>query len=114
MRVTTESPNLAVEASEGLKNAKLLDAANQFESMLLQELLKPMRTGQDSWKYEEESDDRAADTISSFGTEALAKAISKNGGLGVATQVVRQVLVEQKNHSEMKDSGTKDFSRGAD
>jgi flagellar protein FlgJ len=83
------------------KQAKLVDAAQQFEAMMLQEMLKPMRGGKDSWGGEEsDSNDSASDTISSFGTEAFAKAISKGGGFGIARQIISKVSLEHQKHSE--------------
>lgn len=74
--------------------SKLTDAAQQFEAMMLQELLKPMRTGEDDLSGEK-SDDSSFDTIASFGTESVAKAISKSGGLGIARQVIQQLSQEK-------------------
>jgi flagellar protein FlgJ len=78
------------------KQATLVDSAQQFEATMLQELLKPMQHGQSSWGDEEKSEDSASDTISSFGTEAIAKAISKGGGFGIARRVVEQVTQEHQ------------------
>jgi peptidoglycan hydrolase FlgJ len=82
--------------AEAQKQAKLVDAAQQFEATMLQELLKPMQHGQSSWGDEEKSEDSASDTISGFGTEAIAKAISKGGGFGIARRVVEQVTQEHQ------------------
>ena len=82
--------------AEAQKQAKLVDAAQQFEATMLQELLKPMQHGQSSWGDEEKSEDSASDTISGFGTEAIAKAISKSGGFGIARRVVEQVTQEHQ------------------
>jgi Rod binding domain-containing protein len=77
--------------------AKLTDAAQQFEGMLLQEMLKPLRSGkEDGMGTGEEDSDSGTDTINSFGVEAVAKAISRSGGLGIARQVLEQVTGEQK------------------
>ncbi len=106
MRIEAESSfpvsNLIAgpSASDGQSRAKLTDAAQQFEAMMLQEMLKPMRSGQNSWGGEEKSDDSGEDTISSFGTEAVAKAISKGGGFGIARQIVRQVTMEHEKNSK--------------
>lgn len=105
MRIATEISSQAPTATDAQKQAKLVDAAQQFEGMMMQEMLKPMRAGQDSWGGEEKNDDAAADTISSFGTEAVAKAIAKGGGLGIAKQVVRQVTLEHQRNSEKKATG---------
>src|SRR5580692_2285206 len=89
----TSQPTAVVEAQ---RQAKLVDAAQQFEATMLQELLKPMQHGQSSWGDEEKSEDSASDTISGFGTEAIAKAISKTGGFGIARRVVEQVTQEHQ------------------
>jgi peptidoglycan hydrolase FlgJ len=98
--------DLSTQADSGIdakKQAKLVDAAQQFEAMMLQEMLKPMRGGEDSWSGDE-STDSASDTIRSFGTEAFAKAISKGGGFGIAKQVISQVKMEHQSKSEKKTS----------
>ncbi len=103
----------APAATDGAKNPKLVNAAEQFESMLLQEMLKPMRSGEDSWGGDDKSSDSSGssdssmDTISSFGTEAMATAISKGGGLGIARQVIQQVTLEHQRDSEKASQGTK-------
>jgi flagellar protein FlgJ len=84
------------------KQAKLVDAAQQFEATMLQELLKPMQHGQDSWGGEEKGNDSATDTMSSFGTESIAKAISKGGGFGIAKQIVSKVSLQHQKASERK------------
>jgi Rod binding domain-containing protein len=107
MRVSPDLCNQPATAIEGQKRAKLVDAAQQFEATMLQELLKPMQHGQDSWGGEEKNDDSAADTISSFGTEAVARALSKGGGFGIAKQIVSKVTLEHQRNSEKKLAGTK-------
>lgn len=105
MRIASD---LASQVDPGLdlqKQAKLVDAAQQFEAMMLQEMLKPMRGGQDSWGGEDKDSDSASDTISSFGTEAFANAISKGAGFGLAKQVVSQINHEHQKTSDRKTSG---------
>jgi peptidoglycan hydrolase FlgJ len=87
---------------EGAKQVKLIDAAQQFEAMMLQELLKPMQHGQSSWGGDETSSDPCTDTISSFGTETVAKAISRGGGFGLAKLIVSKVTLEHQKDSEKK------------
>jgi Rod binding domain-containing protein len=100
MKISSDITGQSPTAIEGQKQAKLVDAAQQFEAAMLQELLKPMQHGQDSWGGELKSDDSASDTISSFGTEAIAKAISKGGGFGIAKQIVSKVTLEGQRNSE--------------
>ena len=102
MKISSQPSIQPAAPNEAQKQAKLADAAQQFEAMLMQEMLKPMQAGQDSWGGEEKNDDPSADTISSFGTEAVAKAIAKGGGLGIARQVIRQVTLEYQRAVEKK------------
>lgn len=97
------SSGSAATATAGAANPKLVNAAQQFESMMLQELLKPMRSGEDSWGGDtDKSSDSSMDTISSFGTEAVATAISKGGGFGIARKVIQQVTEEHRR--DVKDA----------
>ena len=100
MKISPDVTSQSTTAIEGQKQAKLVDAAQQFEAAMLQELLKPMQHGQDSWGSELKSDDSASDTISSFGSEAVAKAISKGGGFGIAKQIISKVTLEHQRNSE--------------
>ena len=94
--------------STDLRHRKLTDAAQQFEGMLLQELLKPMRehsfgSGDTDNSLADDPDSSGfADTLSSFGAESLATAISRSGGLGIAKQVVRQVEGERRAHAQSR------------
>ena len=105
MKIDSDLSIPTVSDVQRLKQAKLVDAAQQFEATMLQELLKPMQHGQSSWGDEEKNDDSASDTMSSFGTESIAKAISKGGGFGIARSVVKQVTQEHQRHAEKKTSG---------
>jgi peptidoglycan hydrolase FlgJ len=102
MKISPDVSSQQAAAVDGQKRAKLVDAAQQFEATMLQELLKPMQHGQDSWGGEAKNDDSSSDTISSFGTEAVAKAISKGGGFGIAKQIVSKVTLEHQRNSEKK------------
>ena len=94
------TPSAASAATVALqRHLKLQDAAERFEGMMLQELLKPMQEGKDGsfggfgggFGTSDEDRDDSLDTISSFGTEAVANAIAKAGGIGIAKQVMREV-----------------------
>lgn len=84
---------------DSANRAKLADAAQQFEGMLLQEILKPLRSDNEDggWSEEGKSSDSGEDTINSFGIEAVSKAIARSGGLGIARQVIQQVTSEHDN-----------------
>lgn len=102
MRIEANQTTVTQPSVESTKQTKLADAAQQFEASLMQELLKPMRSGEDSWGGDKDSDDGGSDTISSFGTEAMAKAISRGGGFGIAKQVIAQVNREHDRFTKKK------------
>jgi len=96
-------PNAALHAvrlDDAQLDPKLVSAAHQFEASLMQELLKPLNSG--SIFGDEEDPESAANAglggltssegsgsaLLSFGSEALAKALSEKGGLGIARKVL--------------------------
>lgn len=78
-------------------HAKLTDGAQQFEGIFLQELLRPMQSGKDGLTGEDATDS-STDTLQSYGTEAVAKAISSRGGFGIARQVIHQIERSSPQH----------------
>jgi Rod binding domain-containing protein len=94
---TTGAPGTGT--NDNHNRTELADAAQQFEAMLLQEMLKPMRTDNTdgAWSSDEKSSDSGEDTINGFGVEAVATAIAKSGGLGIARQVIQQVTAEHNS-----------------
>lgn len=101
----TVPPNHTTNIDQPIRT-RLTDAAQQFEGMLLQEMLKPLRSGRDDGGLSGggSDSDSGTDTINSFGIEAVAKAISQGGGLGIARQVIQQVSSE---HDKVHPSGAK-------
>ncbi len=101
---TGATPPAAAGTPATAEHRKLVDAAQQFEGMLLQELLKPMKEhGFCQQEGENDSDGKDTgsgfgDTLNSFGTETMATAIAKGGGLGIAKRVVEQVEGEKVSH----------------
>ena len=102
MRISSEGSIPPLETGAAQKQAKLVDAAQQFEATMLQELLKPMQHGQSSFGDEDKSEDSSTDTLGSYGTEAMARAISKGGGFGIAKQIVAKVTSEGEKNSQKK------------
>jgi len=92
-------PAAPTAAAPTLEHRKLTEAAQQFEGMLLQEMLKPMREHGFAQDGNDDKDGSGfADTMSSYGTEAVATAIAKGGGLGIAKRVIEQVEGEKSSH----------------
>ena len=77
------------------RTAKLTSGAHEFEAMMLQQMMKGLKFGEapgDGTDGEEASG--ANGTLQSYGTEALAKAISSQGGFGIAKKIIQQVTAE--------------------
>jgi flagellar protein FlgJ len=71
---------------------KLKSAAHEFEASLMQEFLKPLQEDPLFDSGEGGGMDGAgggsSGALMSFGSEALAKAISERGGFGIATKIL--------------------------
>ena len=103
--VAGASQQAPAPAAAAVEHRKLTGAAQQFEGMLLEEMLKPMKQhgfcrgdGDDGGDSDDDNKDGGSglgDTLSSYGTEALATAIAKGGGMGIAKRVVEQVEREK-------------------
>ena len=76
------------------QQAKLVNAAQSFEAMMLNEMMKPLHFGNGVDEGGDESGEGAAGTIRGMGTETLSKALSAHGGLGIAQKIVAEVTRE--------------------
>ena|SRR5271165_6054039 len=77
-------PSLSVTGHR--QNPRLADAAHEFEASMLAELLKPMQ--QSGEIASRESDGGSEGALMSYSTQALGKALSEHGGIGIARQVL--------------------------
>src|SRR6201999_3810452 len=73
------------------ENPRLKSAAHEFEASLMKEFLKPLQHD-DLFSEDKDGDadeDGGSDSsLMSFGSEAMAKAISERGGFGIATKIL--------------------------
>jgi flagellar protein FlgJ len=102
--ITNSAQTIGIDARQ---RAKLVDAAQQFEGIFLQELLKPMQSGKDGLSGEDASDS-STDTLQSYSTEAVARAISSRGGFGIASQVIQQLersSIQNENNQKIRSTG---------
>ena len=75
---------------------KLVSAAHEFEAQMMKELMAPLTEGHSTLGGED--DEGPSSALSSFAGEALGKAISEHGGLGIARSILHQ-LTTRNNHS---------------
>jgi peptidoglycan hydrolase FlgJ len=104
MRVDGFDGGSGATGADSRQHARLVDAAQQFETMMMQEMMKSLQSSENKWDDDDDNSDKSMETMSSYGVEAVAKAISKNGGLGIARTVVRQVEAEHDLHAKKESS----------
>src|SRR5260370_38910964 len=73
------------------EHSRLVDAAQQFEGLMLPEMLQPLQSSENKWDSGDKDADKSMDTLSSYGIETGATARSKGGPLGTAREVGLQV-----------------------
>jgi Rod binding domain-containing protein len=95
---------------------RLVRAAHEFEAQMMKELLKPM-TASGSLTGEDEDaggDSGSGAALGEFASEALGKALSAQGGFGLANRIIKnlshsstppptgQVTMESRGNTLMK------------
>jgi peptidoglycan hydrolase FlgJ len=102
MRVDPGLTTMDAAASEKQRMVKLADGAHQFEAMMLQQMLKPLKFG--TAPGDSADDEAEGSALQGYGTEALAKSIASAGGFGIAKQIIRQVTAEDQSKGSAKGS----------
>jgi len=74
---------------------KILNAAKQFESLLVAQMMKSMQESEGGWLGT--GDDQSSSAAMEYGQEAFAQAVSANGGLGLARMVADGLIHAQKD-----------------
>ncbi|ACO31445.1 putative flagellar protein [Acidobacterium capsulatum ATCC 51196] len=99
------------DSPSGGLDPRLKPAAHAFEASLMQELLKPMEkdplfsdSSASGGGLDGGGADAGMDTMSSLSTQALARALSDHGGLGLATEVLQQVQEEKMRETHTAES----------
>jgi len=69
---------------------RLVRAAHEFEAQMMQEILKPMTSG-NGLDGEESGAFGSSGALREFASESLGRALSERGGFGIATSIVRQL-----------------------
>ena len=88
------TPPIGATATPKDTPAKIRDAARQFESLLIAQLMKSMRDSEGGWMGTD--DDDASSSAMEYGQEMFAQSLSAGGGLGMAQLVAKGLLPPQK------------------
>lgn len=89
MQTLAAAAALAGPAEPGAADPRLKSAAHEFEACLMKEFLEPLQHdslfGQEG---DEEGGTGSGSALMSYGSEALARAISERGGFGIASRII--------------------------
>jgi len=85
--VTPSATNIVGAAPPKDDPAKVVDAARQFESLLLGQIMKSMRDSEGGWMGTDEDD--ASSSAMEYAQEMFAQSLSAGGGLGLAKLVAK-------------------------
>ena len=79
----------ALPARDAARNdpARVRDAACQFESLLIGQMMKSIRESSSGWLSDGDEDEAGA-TATDMAEEQFARALARQGGLGLARMVI--------------------------
>ncbi len=81
------APQISNPAATKNDPAKVRDAACQFESLLIGQMMKSMHDSGGGW-LSDGDEDEAADTATQLAEEQFAQSMAKQGGLGLSRMIV--------------------------
>ncbi len=108
-------PAPAESAVTGVNNPKLTSAAHEFEASLMKEFLKLLEHDslftEDKPGDPDDDQEGSAGALMSFGSQAMATAISERGGFGIAKMILNHFRTDA--HPAPSDNAPKvqDFRR---
>lgn len=93
------SPSGAQPSSTNNDPARVRDAACQFESLMIAQLMKSMHEGGKGWLSDGNDDDQAGETATQLAEEQFAQSLARQGGLGLARMVVSGLQAQTEGAS---------------
>ena len=75
--------------------AKVVDAAHQFEALLMGQMMKTMRESEGGWMGTDEDD--ASSSAMEYAQEMFAQSMAAGGGLGLANLVAKGLMPPEKS-----------------
>jgi Rod binding domain-containing protein len=85
----TAAAAAGAKAASGAPEPRLVRAAHEFEAQMMKELLKPM-TESSSLTGEDDAQGSGG-ALGEFASEALGRALSEQGGFGIASSIVKDL-----------------------
>jgi flagellar protein FlgJ len=81
----------ATQSAPAAKDPKLERAAHEFEASLMAELLKPLQEDGLTGENSDDGGTGSGGALQDFASESLARAISDQGGFGIADRILQQL-----------------------
>lgn len=81
----------AAHSNATVPQPRLVRAAHEFEAQMMKELLKPMTASDGLTGEESDTSSGSGSALGEFAQEALGRALSEQGGFGIARQIVQQL-----------------------
>ena len=90
-QVTSQSASGSTDGTSSTPQPRLVNAAHEFEAQLMKELLKPVGESFSASGDDGDGDSESGGVLGEYATESLARAISNQGGLGIANQIIHSL-----------------------
>lgn len=90
-------------AISSVPDPRLKSAAHEFEASLMKEFLEPLQhdalfaDDKDGGDSDDQTGEGSESALMSFGSEALARAISERGGFGIASRIISHFAKTKKS-----------------
>jgi Rod binding domain-containing protein len=93
MILTTAATPAAGVGNAVIPQPRLVKAAHEFEAQMMKELMKPMNQGSSltAAGADSEDDSGSGGALGEFASEALGRALSEQGGFGIANSIVKNL-----------------------
>lgn len=91
--------------SPAIPQPRLVQAAHEFEAQLMKELLKPMTNS--AGIGGDDSDAGSNGALAEFAADALGQALSRHGGLGIATDILHSLSRNDRDSHSISNPATK-------
>lgn len=94
-----------IKGAPAAPSPRLINAAHEFEAQMMKELLKPLTDSDGLTGEDGDAGMGSAGALGEFASEALGRAISDQGGLGIASHIVQSLAHRSANRSDSPHPG---------
>jgi Rod binding domain-containing protein len=118
MHVHMATNTAQAAAAQTTAQPRLVNAAHEFEAQLMKELMKPLTKGAAPGDADDEDGDDSESSLGSagalgeFASEAMARALSEQGGFGIAEKIIAQ-LTQRSSEDASRLGNDAEASRAA-